>query len=142
MAKNSVSHNNYSSYSNISIPEAGASKDPCSDTYCGPKAFSEIEVRSVAEYLLKIPHIKAFIDFHSYSQLWMSPWGYMKTPPVDFKVQVNRFCLTSRPLSFTSFFTSATNAHSVSVIIIGFSDLSLKIIGMKFYMLLVPKIVV
>ena len=97
----------------------------------------------MAEYLLKIPNVKAFIDFHSYSQLWMSPWGYMKTPPVDFKVQVKRFCLTSRPLSFTaSFFTCATNAHSVPVIIIGFSDWSIKIIGMKSYMLLDPEVVV
>ena len=70
--------------------DRGASKYPCSDTYCGPKAFSESEVRGVANYLQQIPDVKAFIDFHSYSQLWMSPWGYTKKKPMDFKVQVRK----------------------------------------------------
>ncbi|XP_060564149.1 carboxypeptidase B-like [Ruditapes philippinarum] len=65
----------------------GASKDPCSDTYCGPKAFSEVEVKGVADFLSKIENLKGFIDFHSYSQLWMSPWGYTKKRPEDFKLQ-------------------------------------------------------
>lgn len=70
------------------VSESGASRDPCSETYCGPKAFSESEVRGVADFLQKIPDMKAFIDFHSYSQLWMSPWGYTKDKPKDFEVQV------------------------------------------------------
>ena len=70
------------------ITEEGASKDPCSDTYCGPKAFSEVEVKGVADFLSKIENLKGFIDFHSYSQLWMSPWGYTKEKPEDFKLQV------------------------------------------------------
>lgn len=65
----------------------GASKDPCSDTYCGPKAFSEVEVKGVADFLSKIENLRGFIDFHSYSQLWMSPWGYTTKLPDDFKLQ-------------------------------------------------------
>ncbi|XP_053402229.1 carboxypeptidase B-like [Mercenaria mercenaria] len=65
----------------------GASKDPCSDTYCGPSAFSEVEVKGVADFLSKIENLKGFIDFHSYSQLWMSPWGYTTKLPEDFEAQ-------------------------------------------------------
>lgn len=32
--------------------------------------------------------MKGFIDFHSFAQLWMSPWGYTKNLPPDFKDQV------------------------------------------------------
>jgi hypothetical protein len=66
--------------------EEGASKDPCSDQYCGPSAFSEVEVKGVADFIMKnSKNLKGFIDFHSFSQLWMSPWGYTKQLPPDFK---------------------------------------------------------
>lgn len=66
----------------------GASKDPCSDMYCGPKAFSEVEVKGVADFIMKNSKMmKGFIDFHSFSQLWMSPWGYTTKLPPDFKDQ-------------------------------------------------------
>ncbi|KAK3085587.1 hypothetical protein FSP39_005738 [Pinctada imbricata] len=67
--------------------EAGASKDPCSDSYCGPSAFSESEVKGVADFVQKVG-MKGFIDFHSFSQLWMSPWGYTKKLPDDYKAQI------------------------------------------------------
>ncbi|XP_069112245.1 carboxypeptidase B-like [Argopecten irradians] len=62
----------------------GASKNPCTDTYCGPSAFSEVEVKGVADYIKGIPNVRGFIDFHSYSELWMSPWGYTKELPKDY----------------------------------------------------------
>ncbi|KAK3591371.1 hypothetical protein CHS0354_040333 [Potamilus streckersoni] len=68
--------------------KSGASKDPCSDDYCGPFAFSEVEVKGVADYIMtQTKNITGFIDFHSYSQLWMTPWGYTKELPPDFKQQ-------------------------------------------------------
>ncbi|WAR12863.1 CBPA1-like protein, partial [Mya arenaria] len=67
--------------------KSGASKDPCSDTYCGPEAFSEPEVKGVSDFLQGLPNLKAFIDVHSYSQLWMSPWGYTKKLPENYKLQ-------------------------------------------------------
>ena len=73
------------------ISEEGASKDPCSDQYCGPKAFSEVEVKGVADFIMaNAKTMKGFIDFHSYSQLWMSPWGYTKELPPDFQDQVKQ----------------------------------------------------
>lgn len=66
----------------------GASKDPCSETYCGEKAFSESEVRGVAEFLAKNNDtIVSYMNFHSYSQLWMSPYGYTANKPKDFNAQ-------------------------------------------------------
>ncbi|XP_060066210.1 carboxypeptidase B-like [Ylistrum balloti] len=65
--------------------ENGASSDPCSDTYAGPSAFSEIEVKEVANKIASIANLKGFIDFHSFYQYWMSPWGYTTELPKDFK---------------------------------------------------------
>lgn len=70
--------------------EGGASKEPCSDTYCGPSAFSEVEVQAVSDFIdMHKDTIKAFIDFHSYSQLWMTPWGYTKDLPADYADQAS-----------------------------------------------------
>lgn len=69
--------------------EQGADSDPCSDSYCGPKAFSEKCVKAVADHILTKPNIQAFIDFHSYSQLWMSPYGYTDTKPLDYQTQTD-----------------------------------------------------
>eukprot|EP01126_Amoeba_proteus_P062339 TRINITY_DN845_c0_g1_i2.p1 TRINITY_DN845_c0_g1~~TRINITY_DN845_c0_g1_i2.p1 ORF type:complete len:227 (+),score=46.01 TRINITY_DN845_c0_g1_i2:702-1382(+) len=67
--------------------EAGADSDPCSESYCGSSAFSEPCVANVAKYLQSLPNLKAYINFHSYSQLWMSPWGYTSQLPKDYTVQ-------------------------------------------------------
>eukprot|EP01136_Pigoraptor_vietnamica_P018374 Opistho-1_new@5360 len=45
--------------------EAGASTDPCAEDYQGPSAFSEIEVKSVAQYIKAQGNIKGYINFHS-----------------------------------------------------------------------------
>lgn len=68
--------------------EGGTSRDPCSDTYSGPSAFSEIEVKSVADYIqANGKDMKIFIDFHSFSELWMTPWGWTKDLPTDYQEQ-------------------------------------------------------
>ena len=55
--------------------ETGASDIPCSETYAGSEAFSEIEMQVVRDQLLPISP-RVYLTFHSYSQLWMYPWGY------------------------------------------------------------------
>eukprot|EP01123_Difflugia_compressa_P006261 TRINITY_DN18433_c0_g1_i1.p1 TRINITY_DN18433_c0_g1~~TRINITY_DN18433_c0_g1_i1.p1 ORF type:complete len:424 (+),score=80.92 TRINITY_DN18433_c0_g1_i1:52-1323(+) len=66
---------------------AGTSTDPCSDSFCGASAFSEIEVKTVGLYIKNAGNFKGYINFHSYSQLWMSPWGYTSTLPPDYQIQ-------------------------------------------------------
>ncbi|KAI4881271.1 hypothetical protein NFI96_033790 [Prochilodus magdalenae] len=55
----------------------GASKDPCSESYHGPHAMSEIEVKNVVDLIQSHGNFKAFISIHAYSQLLMYPYGYV-----------------------------------------------------------------
>uniref|UniRef100_A0A3Q2XWA0 Carboxypeptidase B n=1 Tax=Hippocampus comes TaxID=109280 RepID=A0A3Q2XWA0_HIPCM len=55
----------------------GASSSPCSDTFCGYKPESEIEVKNVADFIRRNKSaIKAYITIHSYSQLLLFPYSY------------------------------------------------------------------
>jgi len=69
---------------------------PCSDVYIGPEAFSEPEVRAVADYMIRrqqhsfarrtgsIPgpgYVAAFLDYHSYAQVLLPPWAYTAETP-------------------------------------------------------------
>jgi murein tripeptide amidase MpaA len=62
----------------------GSSNDPCSDAYHGPSAGSEPENMALANFVKNTPRVAGYIDFHSYSQLWMSPWGYTYALPKDY----------------------------------------------------------
>uniref|UniRef100_A0AAQ6AKY2 Peptidase M14 domain-containing protein n=1 Tax=Amphiprion ocellaris TaxID=80972 RepID=A0AAQ6AKY2_AMPOC len=57
----------------------GASSSPCSDSYRGPSAHSEIEVKNVVDLIKSHGNFKAFISVHAYSQLLMYPYGYTCT---------------------------------------------------------------
>lgn len=61
----------------------GASSNPASETYRGPAPFSEPESQALRDFYLANPRIVASIDFHSYSQLVLSPWGYTLDPSPD-----------------------------------------------------------
>ncbi|XP_052575988.1 carboxypeptidase A1 [Peromyscus californicus insignis] len=62
---------------------AGASSNPCSDTYHGKFANSEVEVKSIVDFVTNHRNIKAFISIHSYSQLLLYPYGYTSEPAPD-----------------------------------------------------------
>ncbi|NUQ68163.1 MAG: hypothetical protein HUU18_07795 [Phycisphaerales bacterium] len=62
---------------------AGASTTPSNDTYRGPSAFSEPETQVMRDFISAQPRLRAHIDFHSYSQLILSPWGYTPDVPAD-----------------------------------------------------------
>ncbi|XP_014679942.1 PREDICTED: carboxypeptidase B-like, partial [Priapulus caudatus] len=65
--------------------EIGASSDPCSSTFAGTTPASEIETRNLRDYVLPLANdMKAFITMHSYSQLWLTPWGYTSELPSDY----------------------------------------------------------
>jgi len=73
--------------------EIGASTEPCSDSYCGSSAFSEREVQTMANHVLNVAKggqkVLNFIDWHSYGQLYMGPYGWSAAPPPDAQVQAN-----------------------------------------------------
>lgn len=57
--------------------ESGASNNKCTDTYHGPEAFSEVETRNIRDYVLALDPVPVLAEcFHSYSQLWLWPYGY------------------------------------------------------------------
>jgi len=63
----------------------GASTSPCSDTYCGTRAFSEPETNAAQRYLTGIrAHTSRFLSIHCYSNLWLVPWGGYATKPTDY----------------------------------------------------------
>lgn len=58
---------------------AGASTNPCSETFAGPKPASEPEVQALVKYFeSEIPEnkIKIYISFHSFGQMALTPWGH------------------------------------------------------------------
>jgi len=57
----------------------GSSNNPCSDTYHGPSAFSEIEMKKASEYIEDLGFVEGYADVHAYSQYWMYPYGYAST---------------------------------------------------------------
>jgi murein tripeptide amidase MpaA len=62
----------------------GSSADPCAETYRGPSAASEPETQAVSSYFNSLQSqasVYSSIDWHSYSQLVLRPWGYTNTPP-------------------------------------------------------------
>ncbi|KAF9332702.1 Carboxypeptidase A4 [Podila minutissima] len=63
----------------------GSSNNPCSDGYHGPEAFAALEPKMMADYITEKGNVVSYIDFHAYSQLWMSPFGADcdKTPKDD-----------------------------------------------------------
>nr|XP_054773462.1 carboxypeptidase A1-like [Lytechinus pictus] len=67
-----------------------ASSIKCSEAYPGPNPFSEIEVSSVTDYITNLNNdrgVLAFIDFHAYGEMWMTPCGYTTELPKDNKEQ-------------------------------------------------------
>ncbi|XP_040858362.1 carboxypeptidase A2 [Ochotona curzoniae] len=62
----------------------GASSSPCSDSYHGPSANSEVEVQAIVEFIKNHGKVKAFLTLHSYSQLLMFPYGYKCAKPESF----------------------------------------------------------
>jgi murein tripeptide amidase MpaA len=57
--------------------DIGASDNPDNEIYRGPEPDSELEVRAI-KALTNDParHFKVQLDYHSYSQLILYPWGY------------------------------------------------------------------
>ncbi|KAJ3010057.1 UNVERIFIED_CONTAM: Carboxypeptidase A4, partial [Siphonaria sp. JEL0065] len=54
----------------------GASNDPCNDSYYGPSGFSTPEAQLIANFVKNTPNVVGYIDFHSFSELFMFANGY------------------------------------------------------------------
>lgn len=61
----------------------GASSDPYAEDYHGEAPFSEPESAALRDFIVARPQLAAHIDFHSFSQLVLRPWGYTYDAPSD-----------------------------------------------------------
>lgn len=61
----------------------GSSGNPSSQIYRGVAPFSEPESGAMRDFYMATPNIVANIDFHSYLQLVLQPWGYSPDLPDD-----------------------------------------------------------
>lgn len=63
-------------------PVGQTSANPASDVYRGPAPFSEPEIQAIRDLVLNpARRFKAFIDFHSFGQVVLYPWGFTAAPP-------------------------------------------------------------
>lgn len=66
----------------------GTSDNPCSDIYHGPNAFSEAESSAVRDSIAELgDRVQIYVTLHSYSQLWMTPYGYTHEFPANYDEQ-------------------------------------------------------
>merc|ERR1712209_42582 len=57
--------------------ETGVSNNPCTEVYPGEEAFSEVEMRNIRDFVKTLNPVPVLSQcFHSYSQLWLWPYGY------------------------------------------------------------------
>jgi len=98
----------------------GSSHTPSSDTYCGTAAFSEPESTAVSKFVLANGPFAGAIDYHSYSQLILRPYGWTNAlPPNDARAKtvgdtirarilaVNNVAYTSQP-SWQLYYTTGS----------------------------------
>ncbi len=68
--------------------DEGSSSEPCRETYRGPKAFSEIELVNLKNYLTRTlggsSKVVYYMNIHSYSQLIMYAFGASNARARDF----------------------------------------------------------
>ncbi|SDZ36536.1 Zinc carboxypeptidase [Micromonospora pattaloongensis] len=90
----------------------GSSGSTSSETYRGPSAFSAVETRALRDFVNSrvvggVQQIKANIDFHTYSQLVLWPYGYTynNTATGMNADQYNTFATIGRQMANTNGYT-------------------------------------
>lgn len=78
---------------NFDIGFNDTSRNGCSNSYGGPTPESEIETVTLIQLLSSAQHrIKATLFIHSFSQLWLSPYGYQTASlPADYSEMVRMY---------------------------------------------------
>ena len=61
------------------------SRNPCDDTYSGTAPASCIETQVAAAAIeARSADLDLYITMHSYTQLWLVPWGGSEDKPADY----------------------------------------------------------
>ena len=56
----------------------GASKNPCSEVFKGSNPLSEKESLAISNYITNTSNIMAAVSVHSYGNVLIYPWGYLR----------------------------------------------------------------
>ena len=90
---------------NFDIGFNDTSRNGCSNSYGGPEPESEIETVTMIQLLSSNQQrIKATLFIHSFSQLWLSPYGYQTASlPADYSEMV--------PISITNWRQSSEQLY-------------------------------
>ncbi|WP_370950466.1 M14 family metallopeptidase [Amycolatopsis sp. cg5] len=90
----------------------GSSGSPSSETYRGPSAFSAPESKAVADFVNGrvvggAQQIKTHIDFHTYSELvlWPFGWTYNNTAPGMTQAEYDKFATLGKQMAATNGYT-------------------------------------
>lgn len=67
----------------------GDPRNPCSDEYIGPKAFSEPETQAMRDLIDQHPNIVSALNFHSYANVWVRPYSFSHNTNQDSLKQKN-----------------------------------------------------
>merc|ERR1712002_521925 len=74
--------------------ESGVSHNKCQETYCGPEAFSEPEMKNIRDFVMGLDPVPSLGHcFHSYSQLWLWPYGYAYNAYPDNKEEIQQLAI-------------------------------------------------
>merc|ERR1712212_1263793 len=74
--------------------EAGVSHNKCQEVYCGPEAFSEVEMQNIRDFVMTLDPIPVVgWCFHSYSQLWLWPYGYAYNAYPDNYLEIKQLAI-------------------------------------------------
>jgi hypothetical protein len=69
--------------------QGGSSTNPCTETYHGTAAGSEVEVQNIVNFFRSLKNVVVATDWHSYSQLYLIPYGWTTTNPVGYNDMMN-----------------------------------------------------
>jgi carboxypeptidase T len=65
---------------------SATSDNPYDETYRGPEGGSEAEVKALLNLELSHPNVKAVLDYHSYGDTILYPFGYTREPSPHLKL--------------------------------------------------------
>jgi len=96
----------------------GASPLPCSETFFGTAAFSEKESSALRDLIMADRgRVKVAISVHSYSQLWLSPYGYKSTLPANYAemLRVMRIACNALTATYGTQYTFGNTAATIYI---------------------------
>lgn len=103
---------------------AGASANPCSETFAGPAPWSEIESANLAAYFASIPDLVAYLSFHSYGQYMLLPFGHDNSRPANYEQLMTIFNASAASLSqlYGTAYTVGTTFDVLCKVILNFKN--------------------